>query len=322
MKRVLWVFQIAVAVVGLFAAGCNKDNGPGDQAPAGVTNEELAMKYYAANDEFVKNDEITFADQAVQPTDYGTFGKIDADVTPLRWGRFISHIDKQVTVTVQPGDTISISLIEKTITGTLNIRARTGAGDTVNISKPFTDKSTRYVIFKRMTRDPERFWLNWVPVASSLIKGGTIEPNNSINLTKVEMFLPNGDTVTVTDPTAYFLRYRWLRLFMGGRKDAPELTPGTFVRMRATLVSSSADTDVVALRYGCDFFHARRARMTFKGQTDNGDGTYTREFEYTWPVHFHRGFFNAGVDAMTKGTLYDDQAPYSVSWWGVPYRVL
>jgi hypothetical protein len=312
---------IATVLVGLFVAGCNKDSGPVDQAPAGVTNEEFAMKYYAANDEFVKNDEITFADQAIEPTDYGTFGKIDADVTPLRWGRFITSINKQVTITVQPGDTISISEIEKTITGTLKIRVKTGAGDTVIITKPFTDKSTRFIIFKRVGKDTDRFWLNWVPVASSLITGGTVEPNNLLSLTKLEMFLPNGDTVTVTDPSNYFLRYKWLRMFMGGRKDAPELTPGTFIKLCATLVSSSSDTDVVALRYGCDFFHARRMRMTLKSQIDNGNGTFTREYESTWPVHFHRGFFNAGVDAMTKGTLYDDQAAYSASWWGVPYRV-
>jgi hypothetical protein len=28
-----------------------------------------------------------------------------------------------------------------------------------------------------------------------------------------------------------------------------------------------------------------------------------------------------GVDVMTKGTLYDDVAPYAANWWGVPYRV-
>jgi hypothetical protein len=55
---------------------------------------------------------------------------------------------------------------------------------------------------------------------------------------------------------------------------------------------------------------------------NNGDGTFDRVFEISWPVHFHTGFFTAGVDAMTRGTLFDDQAPYSVNWWGIPYRVL
>jgi hypothetical protein len=324
MRKTLAVVWIPAVLAGVLLGGCAKDNGtgPGDQAPLGVTNEQSAMQYYAANDEFVKNDEITFVDQAIQPTDYGTFGKIDATVTPLRWGRSITNVTRNVSTTVQPGDSLAIALIEKTLIGELKIRAKTGAGDTVTITKPFTDKSTRYVIFKRVNRDRDRFWLNWVPVASSLIKGGTIEPNNLINITKLELFVPDGDTVTVTDPSTFFLRYRWLRLFTGGKKDAPELIPGTMVRLRATIVSSSPDTDVVALRYGFDMFHGRRMQMTLISQTDNGNGTYTREYEREWPVHFHRGFFNAGVDALTRGTLFDDEAPYSVSWWGIPYRVM
>jgi hypothetical protein len=63
-------------------------------------------------------------------------------------------------------------------------------------------------------------------------------------------------------------------------------------------------------------------RMACVSQADNGNGTFTRQFEIHWPVHFHLGFFNAGVDALTKETLFDDQAPYSVSWWGIPYRVM
>jgi hypothetical protein len=38
-------------------------------------------------------------------------------------------------------------------------------------------------------------------------------------------------------------------------------------------------------------------------------------------IHFHRGFFHLGLDAITRATLMDDSAPYSVSWWGIPYRV-
>jgi hypothetical protein len=322
MKRVSAVLLTLAVCAGLGVLGCNKETGPGEQAPAGVTNEQSAMEYYAANDEFVMNDEITFADKEVEPMDYSTFGKIDAAVTPLRWGRFITSITKTVTITVQPGDTTAVGKVEKTIVGTLKIRAKTEAGDTVVILKPFTDASTRLVIFKRVARQTDRYWLNWLPVATSLVNGGTIAPNNLIAIVKLTQYLPGGDSITVTDPNAFFLRYRWLRLFAGGQNDAPELTAGSTVRLVATVVSASADTDVVSLRYGFDALHGRRLRMKCTGETNNGDGTFTRVFEISWPVHFHRGFFHAGVDALTKGTLFDDQAPYAVSWWGIPYRVL
>jgi hypothetical protein len=322
MKTQIGALVILAVFAGLGTLGCNKELAPGEMAPTGVTNEQSAMQYYAANDEFVKNDEITFADKDVEPMDYSTFGKIDAAVTPLRWGRLISRITKTVTVTVQPGDTLAIGKVEKTVQGNLKIRAKSEAGDTVVITKPFTDLSTRYVIFKRVARAMERYWFNWVPVASSLVNGGTIAPNNLIKIVKLKQYLPNGDSIAVTDPGTFFLRYRWLRIFLGGQKDTPELVAGTTVRLRATVLSSSADTDVVSLRYGFDLLRGRRLRMKCVSVTDNGDGTFTRVFEISWPIHFHTGFFTAGVDAMTKGTLFDDQVPYSVNWWGLPYRVL
>lgn len=314
--------MILAVVNGLGVMGCSREVAPGEQSPAGVTDEQSAMQLSAANDAFVKSDEVTFADRDVEPMDYTTFGKIDAAVTPLRWGRFITNIAKTVTITVLPGDTTAIGVVDKTITGNLKIRGKTEAGDTVTITKPFTDRSTRSVIFKRIARSVDRYWLNWVPVASSLISGGTVSPGDRIKIVELRQYLPGGDSIVVTDPASYFLRYRWLRLYPGGQRDAPELVAGTMVGLRATVVSASRDTDVVALRYGCDFFHARRLRMKCTGQSENSDGTFTRVFEVTWPVHFHVGFFTAGVDAMTRGTLFDDGAPYAVSWWGVPYRVL
>jgi hypothetical protein len=325
MKKSMVVLSSLLLAAGVFVGGCKNANGPDeDIAPGGVTNEEQAMKYYATVDEFVANDEVTFADAAVQPFDYGSFGKIDASVTPIRWGRFISSVTRTVTTTVQPGDTVAVSVVEKTITGTLKIRAITTSGDTITIDKPFTDKSTRNVIFKRIDRNVKKFWKNWVPVASSLVKGGTAEPNNSVNITKMVLYLP-GDTITVDDPLNYFLRYKWQKIFKGGRKDLPELTGGQSVKLEVTVVSASADTDLVALRFGFDKTHQRRVRLVLASEVNNGDGTYTRVFEVsrTAPVfmHFHVGAFHLGVEAATRATLYDDAAPYSVSWWGIPYRV-
>jgi hypothetical protein len=281
------------------------------------------MQYFAANDEFVQNTEQTFGDAQEQPFEYGTFGKIAADITPLRFGRRITSVTTTVTITRQPGDSIAIAYVVKDITGQLRIRALDGNGDTILVNKPFQDRATRNVIFKRIDRNPRRYWLNWVPVATSLVEGGTlgVTPPDSISLAQLDFFLPNGDTITVTDPNSYYLRYRWLHRYMGGRKDVPELAGGDSVMLRATLVSSSPDTDLVALRYGFGPLHSRRVRMMLVSETNNGNGTYTRVYERSWRVHFHPGFFHAGVDCLTRDTLFDDVAPYSVSWWGVPYRV-
>jgi len=323
MKTTHALFAV-LAFTGIAITGCTKDvTAPeNEQAPAGVTNEIEAMKLMASQDEFVQNDEQTFEDREIEPMETGTFGKIEAEITPLRFGRFITSVTRTITVTVAPGDSIAVAHVRKDIEGIFKIKGINGVGDTVLVEKPFEDRATRNVIFKRINRDNARFWRNWFPVATSLVDGGTISNSPSqIDLTKLQMFLPNGDTVTVTDPNSFYLRYRWLRLFDGGRKDIPELRGGDRVILQATLASASPDTDIVALRLGYGPGNHRRTRMELVSEFDNGDGTFTRVYQKAWFCHFHTGFFHAGVVAVTKETLFDDAAPYAASWWGIPYRV-
>ncbi|MBM2842020.1 MAG: hypothetical protein HW412_2548 [Bacteroidetes bacterium] len=309
MKKSYAMLLAAMAVVGLLATGCNKDNGngPDESAPTGVSNEQSARAYFATNDEFVKNDEQTIDDQDVQPTDYGTFGKVDANITPLRWGRFVRNVVRTVTRdTVLPGDTIAFVHIHKVITGVFRIRGINGNGDTVLVEKPFTDNADRNLIFRRVGRETKRFWLN---------------SNNHIDITQLELITRN-DTVVVTDPLQFYLRYRWLGRFNQGNRDMPAVDGGMPMLIKATVVSSSPDTDLVALRFGVGTFQKRRMRMNIVSEVyDPATQKYTRVFQAPFIMHFHRGFFHAAVDAATKATLFDDVAPYSVSWWGIPYRV-
>jgi hypothetical protein len=330
MKKSLTILWTLSLVTSLAVIGCKKDDVTGsttsDQAPTGVTNEQSAMTYFAKTDEFVNNDEATFADNAIAPTDYDeTFSKVDAAITPLRWGRFITSVTRTVTVTTLPGDSISVARVDRIIIGVLKIKSLSGTGDTVTITKNFQDTSAKNVVFKRMARDSKRYWLNWVPVATSLVSGGTspAPANEEINITKVEL-TAGGNTVTVTDPLTTWLRYRWLKLFNGGKADVPELTAGETATIKVTVQSQSPDTDLVALRHGFSLGagHFKRVKMAMTSQSGpDGNGLYMRTYEKQVPVRIYPGSFHFGVDAVTRATLYDDAAPYSVAWWGIPYRV-
>ncbi len=329
MKKTLTILWILSLVISLAVVGCKKDDVTGttsDQAPAGVTNEQSAMKYFAQNDEFVNNDEVAFTDKSIAPTDYDeTVAKVDAAITPLRWGRFVTSVTRTVTVTTQPGDTISVARIDRAITGVLKIRTITSTGDTVTITKNFQDKSAKNVVFKRMARDTKRYWLNWVPVATSLVDGGTdpAPANQAIMITRVDL-MAGGNTVTVTDPLNTWLRYRWLKMFNGGKDDVPVLVPGEAVTIKATVQSQSPDTDIVVLRHGFGIGsgHFKRNKMMMTSQSGpDGNGFYTRTYEKQVSLRIYPGMFHFGVDAVTHASLFDDVAPYSVSWWGVPYRV-
>ncbi len=332
MKRVFPLFGVLALLAGLTITGCRKDDTTaptGDQPPAGVTNEQTAMANSASTDEFVTNaaDVYAFADPGVAPTNYSDatgLSKTDTAINPLRWGRFISSISRTIDVNILPGDTMAFAHITRTVIGTLKIRTTIGGVDSV-FTKPFADTTGKNVIFRRVAHDTKRYWLNWVPVASSLVIGGTspMPANSGIVITKLQL-LGGGDSVTITDPEAFWLRYKWLNMFRGGRGDVPQFTMGDSVSVTATVMSQSSDTDMVALRHGFGLQSLRyqRARMTLVSQSGpDGNGFYTKVYTKSIMPRFGIGSFYVGVDALTKATLYDTNAPYSASWWGVPYRM-
>jgi hypothetical protein len=329
-KRRFPVILAGLAVAGLLF-GCSDPEAlsPNDGVPPeGVTNESEAMAYFAKNDEFTLNADQTFADESIEPTDYGTFGKIAADIIPVSWGRFVETVTVTTNTTIEEGDSIATVEVQKDITGTLRILAKYSEDDTttVLIEKPFVDHTVRNVVFRRVGREVGRFWLNWVPVATSLVEGNTVNPpaGQEISLTEIQLTKPNSDVVTITDPTNFYLRYRWRNMqHNSATEDVPEMSAGQTFSVRATVVSAAADTDIVVLRYGFSPVARKRMAMNMVSETANDDGTFTRVYEVTAEVRHHPGYFHAGVVAMTKKTLHDDDpANYSVNWWGVPYRVL
>jgi hypothetical protein len=317
-------------VAGSLLVGCSDPNSPQDDTPpAGVSNETQAMEYLARGDEFVSNEDVTFSDVALQPTDYGTFGKVATDVIPITWGRFVDQVTISTTTTIEEGDTTAVVQVVKDISGTFRVLAKYSETDTstVLIEKPFNDQSVRNVIFRRTGRETRRFWLNWAPIASSLVEGATVAPpaDQAVAITKLEFIRPDGDTITVTDPLSFFLRFPWRFRMMHQHAphEVPQMNMGETFALRATVVSASPDTDLVVLRYGFSLVSRKRMSMPLVEQTENGDGTYTRVYQIAADVRHQPGFFHAGVVALSRKTLFDDDpASYSVSWWGVPYRVL
>ena len=179
---------------------------------------------------FVTNEDETFADREVTAFDAGSFGKIDAAVTPIRFGRIITGITKTVETTIEPGDRRAIAHVTKDITGIFKILAVTAANETVLVEKPFNDVSERNVVFKRLARNPVRFWRNWMPVASSLVQGGTVPPDNLITITKLELITATG-TIEITDPQEHYLRYGWVAACIScapalQKGEVPEFTGG------------------------------------------------------------------------------------------------
>ena len=109
---------------------------------------------------------------------------------------------------------------------------------------------------------------------------------------KLEIKTASRDTV-IENPLALF------RL-----RSVLKLDPAEEVRL---IVTTERSNDVVVLvRAGL------RARFL-----NNGDNTYT----LVWHAPPVAGLFHVGVNALSNGTLFDDQAPYDSQAWIVPFVV-
>jgi hypothetical protein len=128
-------------------------------------------------------------------------------------------------------------------------------------------------------------------VGASAVKVAQVGSNTQITSVRVQS--ASGIDTTIADPLAIFRLPSILRF-----------TPDDSVTVTATTMTS---TDVVVLH-----LIDHRFRMH-----NNGDNTYT----FGWHTGSVSGWRHFGVNAFTRGTLYDDMMPYDSQTWIVPFAV-
>jgi hypothetical protein len=182
------------------------------------------------------------------------------------------------------------------------------------VSKPFTETTTRNVRFWRIART-DRPRDNWRFREISGVAGGTT--NSQITFNQLVAII-GPDTLTITDPTDFYLRFP---AFTGRRM--PSIGGAAGIKVQLTLTSAESDTDLVFLHRPFQWLNPSvlrpaRVRMTMVSQA--GSGPYTRVYELTWTGHVpgRHHFFVSGI---TRNSLFDDAAPWSTRMWGIPYLV-
>ncbi len=214
------------------------------------------------------------------------------------------------------GDTLVVATLTRTLNGRFLIAAAysdTASFPDTLIQKPFSSSATRKIQFIRIGRYREHY-RNWRPLAISLVEGGTDSGESEITGLRLE--LPNDRTIEVESPTDYYLYFD--QLF----QSIPVFRPGDLIRLDVTVTSVSAEPDMVVIRYGAGRTGLRRHRVPLTLVSESQEGNlYVRVYAITWWAHAHLGRFNAHVGAVTAGTLFDDEAAVSTSFWGVPYIV-
>ncbi len=297
----------------IFAVGCN--NAPTGPDTSQSTTDQQAMLKAIEADSSVSSFEPNYNEESAMTV----LGKTTTTIYPLKVGQKMRLVSHNFNYTIV-GDT-AFGTYSTTYEGVLYIAASYDSSsyhpDTL-IQKPFTTIITRKIIFIT-TDDTVHPLLKWRIAAISLPEGGTL--NSNISITKVNVFLPNGDTLEVTDPNSYYLsrgwgwRWRWWR-------HIPMINRNSPVKVQVYLTSAYADTDFVTLTRGCDMhgLHREKDKFYLVSSTQNGS-VYNKVYEQTFVTHQWPGYFHAIINTFPKQVVTDDSTPVESNTWGIPYIV-
>jgi len=275
------------------------------------TTDKAAMLKLADEDSAVLSFEPNYNEEDAM----SFLGKTEAEIYPFRVGHTVRLVNRNLDVDIV-GDT-AYGTITKTFDGKLIIAASYNSGatspDTI-IKKSFTSVITKKIIYVKVanTRFPYR---NWRVAAISLPEGGVLSPN--IDIQKLSIFLPNGDTLVIASPNNYFLARG-----PGWWKQLPVIARGQVVPLRLEVYSAYSDTDFVTLTYGADKngFHRLKKKFVMVSSVPSGIG-FSKVYEQSFTPRLFIGHFHAIINAFPKQVIFDDAASVETESWGVPYFV-
>lgn len=309
-KRLLYILFV-VLVTSLLINGC-KENSTGPVSDEPSTNKEAMLKL-ADDDSALASFEPSYNEGDIM-----SFGKIQAEIFPMRVGHKMRLVNRNMEINYSAGGDTAYAKLTKTFEGMLLIAAAYDSSATqpdTLIKKPFTSVVTRNIIFIKVART-DRPMRNWKIAAVSLPEGGTLSPN--MDITKLSIFLPDGDTLVITSPNDYYLSRgpaSWWR-------DFPAINRNDSILIRVELTSAYEAEDFVTLTWGAhrDGLHRAKRKFNLVSSTQNGN-VFDKVYEQSLRANAHAGFFHAIINAFPKQVIFDDSAPVENEMWGIPYIV-
>ena len=305
---------LAMFAATLIVAGCghssptsNSTNDPAAQyaGEQGVENSAASMP-----DEF---ESTTYQDGAEAKVDISAFGTtvggtVQAEIDPAGWFRLIRRHDRRFVVEFEHPDTNTVRAHVRVIdrlVGTFNVvteRDTLEGGNTDRrwIQKPLDDRGVRKALFVRhkvadeVEDREDGFRDGWTPWRLVALSGAEITSEGGTRAI-LSVRVEAGDVdLTVTDP-----------LELVRRNQLPRISAGASVHVTAT---TSDPTDVLIL-------YARWGRMRMRPTGTPG------EWEARFLAPSTLGLRHLAVNALSRGTLFDDALPYDSKAWALPFVV-
>jgi hypothetical protein len=307
MKRFI-LLALPAFVLALALAGCGSD--PTSPAAENATSLESAaiqaalaeVPELAETETYESPGEAEFADAYAGESLFSTA----AEIHPVFFYRLITKRERDVKV-VTESDTVFETArvrVEDRFAGSFNIITvdSTDTGVVVNrLKKPLRDVGVMRAVFRRpvdwetddaalgdSARERDGRCRGWRLVAVS--NRQIASPEHTAQIVSVRLQARSGLDATITDP----------RELMRFPAALPKVVAGEPVKVT---VQVSDPTDKVFLLCG---WGRLRLRPAAEGGFEGG---------FKAPYDWRR--FRIGVNALDRGTLFDDAAPYDSDFWGL-----
>lgn len=297
--RILLAAPLALLVL----AGCGGGGASLAPAAGGTSADEVEItQELTTHASLVEDEGLSAVVDQTSSAEAGTAGAMvegvaDA-VAPRFFWRTIRDVQRRHEFQFSDYDTAgrpwtAVVTVHKRLLGGFHVLVVDSVGpDSVRrrvVNKPLEDHWVRRVLLKRVrVQDRERE--AWRIAGTSAVEVTSKDALTRIRSLRVEA--PGLDT-TITDPMAFFRLRQVIRV-----------EPDVDVRLTVTTL---APDDVVVLYTG-------RHRFRFR---DHGDGTHTG----AWKSPALLGVRHVGVNALSRGALFDDTMPYDSQAWILPYLV-
>jgi hypothetical protein len=295
--------------------GCEKSS---DLATQPDTFIPITTQDQVVMGKIIAQDPIFTTDAAALSDDVPSLAKIGTAIVPHGWGRKIQNASRTVTYNHMDDSTV-IATVTNTLTGQVWIHVKQSPIDTI-IYKPLEETITRKVEFHQVSIPGFDSLKNWRMVAVSGVQGGTA--NQGVIIQNITFFIDD-DTVSVINPLDSLFQFVHGYKHWGVRELKPN--HAAQFKVQVTIKSTDPDSDIVVahrplwFNNGCAY---GRASMKLLSSTSNGDGTFTRIYEngWKWQSAF-AGRYSVYASAITRQSIYDDQAAFSSNIWALPYIV-
>ena len=271
------------------------------------------LEKLVANDSLLESDIIPLDDGDAYSSDYsGGSTKVNDRGYPLRWGRIIHRVKKSVGLEVVGADCV-VATVTRAIDGVMKISAPYQMSTRMRhsfVSKPFSECSVRKAQFMRIgfTPVPSR---NWKLSGVSIVHGGTETVNVSIN--ELMLRTQSGESISLNSPDENTIPFR-----VGG--SLATVGGETDINVRVRIQTEEVEPNMVVLRSG---YRGKWGQRTLLPMTlENRIGKhYIHTYENTVRALPRPGVFHAVVEAISRESLCDMEAPVVTKFWGIPYTV-